>query len=135
MTFEQLLKTNNWQSISSMFLKIYPKAESEIDGYKNVFHKLVRMSPERTDMSIVIAKIMDDDKEFIEVCGLHNNPKRQDEKYLQGIEYVPWRKWLGMDICKESMDSYSNEEIIVRCLYEMTFLGFNDDEFQKVIAR
>ena len=135
MTFKQLLKTKTWVSISSRFLKIYPEASKNIEGYKTVFEKLKVMESERMDMSIVITKEKDDDEEYIEVSGLHNNPKNEEEKYSQGIELISWRKWLGMDISDKSLQNFSEEEIVIHCLYEMTFAGFKEEEIQKVLAR
>ena len=135
MTFKQLLKTKTWGSISSMLLKIYPEASKNIEGYKKVFEKLMLMESERVDMSIVITKEKDDDEEYIEVSGLHNNPKNEEEKYSQGIELVSWSKWLGMDISNESLQNFSEQEVILHCLYEMTFAGFREEEIQKVLAR
>ena len=93
------------------------------------------MEPEIIDMSIVITKEKEDDEEYVDVSGLYNNPKNVGEKYSQGIELVPWRKWLGMDMSKESLKNYLNQEIVVRCLYEMTFLGFNEKEIRKNLKR
>lgn len=36
-----------------------------------------------------------------------------------------------MTISKESLDYFSELEIIVHCLYEMTFMGFSDEDIQK----
>lgn len=93
------------------------------------------MEFERIDMSIVVTKEKDEDEEYIDVSGLYNNPKNEEEKYSQGIEFIPWRMWLGMDISNESLQSFSAQEIIIHCLYEMTFVGFTEEDIQKIISR
>jgi len=40
-----------------------------------------------------------------------------------------------MDISEESLADFSEKEIIVHCLYEMTFVGFSEEEIQKVLGR
>lgn len=40
-----------------------------------------------------------------------------------------------MDICEESLNSFSQQEIIVHCLYEMTFAGFKEEDIQKSLPR
>ncbi|TXD82140.1 hypothetical protein ESY86_15860 [Subsaximicrobium wynnwilliamsii] len=135
MTFKQLILTNNWQKIAPLFLEIYPEAEKNMEGYQAVFEKLKVIDPEESDISIVISKEIDDDEEYIEACGLHKNPKNEDENYLQGIELTPWCKWLGMDISKESLNDFSELEIIVHCLYEMTFVGFSEEAIQEKINK
>ena len=107
MTLKQLLKTNTWLAISSMFIDLYPDAEINIKGYEAVFQKLVIMDTEGTEILIVISKEKDDDEEYIDVSGLHNYPKNQEENYPQGLELTPWCKWLGMDISKESFKDFS----------------------------
>lgn len=137
MTFKQLIQTNTWPNISAIFLAIYPDAAANMEGYKTVFEKLVVMDPAEMDMSIVISKEKDDfdDEEYIGVSGLYNNPKNEEEHYSQGIEFTPWRNWLGMDISAESLANFSEQEIIVHCLYEMTFVGFSEEDIQKVLSK
>lgn len=137
MTFKELVQANTWPTISALFLEIYPEAEKNMEGYKIVFEKLTLMDPQETDMSIVVTNEKDDfgGEEYIDVSGLYNNPKNDEEHYSQGIEFTPWREWLGMDISQESLNAFSEEEIIVHCLYEMTYVGFSEEEIQKVINR
>ena len=40
-----------------------------------------------------------------------------------------------MEISKESLQEFSEQEIIVHCLYEMTFEGFSEDAIQKINDR
>lgn len=127
MNLKSLIQTQDWSKISSKFLEIFPKEEKNIKGYKSVYEQLLLMSPEISDITIVIYNEMDEGVEFIEACGLHNNPKNKEESYLQGIELTPWRKWLGMEISDESLEKFSEIEIIVYCLYEMTFWGFSEE--------
>lgn len=135
MTYKQLLQTTTWPTISSIFLELYPHAKIDMAEYETVFGKLLLMNPEETDMSIVISREKDDDEEYIEVSGLYNHPKNEEEHYSQGIEFTPWCKWLGMDISTESLADFSELEIIVHCLYEMTYVGFEEEAIQKVIKR
>ncbi|RXJ51114.1 DUF6557 family protein [Gelidibacter gilvus] len=131
MKLKQLLQTNDWPAILPIFLKTYPEAEENINGYRIVFEKLVMLSPKETDMSIVITQEKDGDEDYIDVSGLHNNPKNKEETYSQGIELVSWREWLGMDISKESLANFSESEIIVHCIYEMTYIGFTEEVIQE----
>ena len=135
MKLKQILLTNTWSTILPVFLKTYPEAEENIKRYQTVFEKLVRISPEEIDMSIVITKEKDGDEDYIDVSGLHNNPKNREETYSQGIEFVSWREWLGMDISKESLANFSESEIIVHCIYEMTYVGFTEEVIQEKIDR
>ncbi|MBA6154212.1 DUF6557 family protein [Gelidibacter maritimus] len=133
MTFKQLLNANTWPTIIPLFIEAYPDAKKDMVGYKAVFERLKTMSPESIDVSIVITKEGNGDDAYIDVSGLHKYPKNKEETYSQGIEFVSWRKWLGMDISKESLANFSELEIIVHCIYEMTFVGFTEEAIQEKI--
>lgn len=134
MTLKYLILNSTWTNISSLFLEIYPEAEKNLKGYENVFEKLLLIDPEHMDMSIVTTKVKDGEDVYIDVSGLHNHPKNEEENYLQGLELTPWRKWLGMDISKDSLNEFSELELIVHCLYEMTFVGFDEDDIERRIS-
>ena len=135
MTFKDLVQNNSWSNIQNVFLEVYPEAEDNMEGYKIVFEKLQTMKPEKIDMSIIIKAEIDEDEKYFDVSGLYKNPKTQEEKYTQGIEFTPWRQWLGMEISLENLNNFSETEIIVHCLYEMTFAGFSETEIQNVLKR
>ncbi|MDD4176802.1 MAG: hypothetical protein PHY58_06890, partial [Bacteroidales bacterium] len=102
-------------------------------GYKKVFEELLFMHPEDSEISIVVAHQKDDydGEEYVNVSGKYANPKSEEEEFSQAIEFTPWNKWLGMEISQESLQHFSELEIISHCLYEMTFVGFEEEEIQK----
>ena len=93
------------------------------------------MQPEDTDMSIVLSIEKDDNEEYIDVSAKYNNPRNEDEKYPQGIELTPWRIWLGMDINDETLTNFTEQEVIVHCIYEMSYFGFSEEDIQKIGSR
>lgn len=135
MTLKELVQNHTWQNVFAKFLEIYPEAKENMKGYELVFERLKKMQPEENDFAIIITKETDEDDDYFEVSGLHKHPKTKEETYPQGIEFTPWRQWLGMDIYQDSLDNFSEQEIVVHCLYEMTFVGFSEDEIQKVLKR
>lgn len=136
MKLKDLIQSTPWPNISSLFSEIHPDAEEDIDGYRSVFEKLLTMEPEVLDMSIVVSKEEDpsDGEIHIDVSGLYNNPKSEEEHYSQAIEFTPWRHWLGMEISQESLNEFSEEEILVHCLFEMTYVGFSEEDIQKTMG-
>lgn len=133
MKFKTLIKSNAWLSVKVILLKLYPDEVKSIEGYEVVFNKLLFMNPVANDMSIVIALQKDDfdGEEYISVSGKYNHPKNDEEKFSQAIEFTAWNEWLGMDICEESLLNFNELEIIAHCLFEMTFVGFEEEEIQK----
>ena len=51
------------------------------------------------------------------------------------IEFPQWQEWLGMPIDSESMEKFSELEIIACCLNEMTYAGFEQEDIQAEMDR
>lgn len=135
MNLNKLIQKHTWETITPLFLKIYPEAEENIEGYNMVFEKLKVMDPVETDMWLVLKTAKDGDEIYIDVSGLHKHPKTEEEKYSQGIEFLSWHKWLGMNIQEESLQAFSKQEILVHCLYEMTYVGFSEEQIQERVRK
>lgn len=133
MTLNEIIKTNNWISVSASLLEYYPEEEENRDGFALVFEKLQLLHPEESDMYIEIKNIIDDfDGEcYVDVGGRYKNPKTEEDKAAMALEFTPWNRWLGMEISAESLEVFSEPEIIAHCLYEMTFVGFEEKEIQE----
>jgi hypothetical protein len=137
MKLKDIIKSYNWLSIELTLLQLYPDQETMVDDYRNVFEKLKVLEPEEYDMSIVLTEYdcdSDDESEaktYVDVSG------RKIEKALNtmtdryAIEFVEWGKWLGMDIAPETTKRFSDLEIIAHCIYEMTFIGYNEEEIKE----
>ncbi|MAM29325.1 MAG: hypothetical protein CMC13_09905 [Flavobacteriaceae bacterium] len=132
MTLKKLIQKHTWSNISSKFSEIYPEAGKNLEGYKVVFEKLVMMKAKRIDMSIVLSIEKDDNEEYIDVSAQYKYPRNEEEKYLQGIELTPWRNWLGMGVNAKTLANFTEQEIIVHCIYEMSYVGFSEEDIQKI---
>ena len=137
MKFKILIKSNSWLSVEATLLKLYPDEKKNILGYEEVFNKLLFTNAEKQDMSIVVAKKKDDfdGEEYVDVSGKYNNPKNEEEGFLHAIDFTAWSKWLGMDIYEESSQNFSELEIIAYCLFEMTFIAFEEEEIQEELNK
>ena len=150
MTLKNIIKKNSWSSIRDQFLKEYPQEEKNIEDYKSVYDKLCLLSPKKSGMRIVVEEVQQDelnDEPYIAVSGKDTTLQKEldDFKYFNekedseiansevtfALEYSLWAEWLGMEIDPESTNKYSELEIIAHCLYEMTFLGFDEESIKK----
>jgi hypothetical protein len=57
---------------------------------------------------------------FTDVCGLD----AKDDRWA--IEFQPWSQWLSLPIRTVGQE-YTEAQIIAHCLYEMTFLGYDEE--------
>ena len=137
MTFKNLLQKHSWLSIAHILLELYPDEEKNISGYQDVFENLLMMQPKDFDVAIVLTHCKDDfdGEEYVDVAGKNKHPKTEEEAYSQAIEFTPWKEWLGMEIQPKSLDQFSELEIIAHCLYEMTFVSFEEQEIKDEIQR
>jgi len=133
MKLKKLIQSNSWLSVATILLQLYPDEEKNISGYQKVFEEFLFMHSEDSEILIVVAHQKDDfdGEEYVDVSGKYANPKNEEEEFSQAIEFTPWNKWLGMEISKESFLHFSELEIISHCLYEMTFVGFEEKEIQE----
>jgi len=117
MTLKEIIKGNKWEEVESTFLSIFPKQKRNIIGYNRVFKKLKGMQEEPNDMVLEPTKVTNDDSEegfYIDVCGtektISKSGKKKTETY--SLIYVPWRKWLGMQVSKKTLKVLNELEII-----------------------
>ena len=131
MTLKDLIQSNSWLSIETILLQLYPGEEINRFGYLDVFDELLYMNPEDSDIEIVVEQQIDDfdGEEYVDVSGSYKNPK--EEEFSQALEFTPWNEWLGIDISQESLDDFTELEIIAHCLFEMTFVGFEEEVIQE----
>jgi len=100
-----------------------------------MFNQLQLLSPTPTEISIVVKWETDDfdGTKYVDISGKYNNPKTEEEEFSQALEFTPWNEWLAMKIATESLQDFSELEILSHCLYEMTFVGFEEEEIQEKI--
>lgn len=129
MKFSTLVRTNSWLSLKQTFPNLYPKEKNHLDGYEQVFKSLLLLTPVPSKMSIQIQVITDDfdGEEYVHVSGIDKNDKGETS---WAIEFVPWEEWLDMEMDEDSLKHFTEPEILCHCLYEMTFMGFDQKGIQ-----
>lgn len=112
--------------IISRLLQIYPDQKKSKSGYEKVIKELRTTKPVRTAMEIEVTKVKDPlepHEEYTDISG--SKPKT---KMSYSLEFLPWNKWLGMKIAKVSLLHYNYLDIVAYCLWEMTWMGFDQDK-------
>lgn len=136
MKLYDLIKSNNWLSVELTLLRLYPDQDKMLDEYRTVFEKLISTEPIEYELEIVLTEcdsdpIFEDDKEtYVDISGRKRIPDPNSITEGYAIEFLEWNKWLGMDLAPETINNFSALEIIAHCLYEMTFVGYDEDEIQ-----
>jgi hypothetical protein len=137
MKLYDLIKSYNWLSVELTLLKLYPDQDKMLDEYRNVYEKLKITQPADYDeLEIILAEYdcdtnFESEKEtYVDVSGQKKIPDPNDITNGYAIEFLEWDKWLGMDLAIETTKNFSDLEIIAHCLYEMTFVDFDEDAIQ-----
>ncbi len=134
-----LIKQNSWLSVELTHLEIYPKEKKNISGYEDNFRQLVSMPVIESDMIIEIKREIDDfdNKEYIDISGRKKNESKdlKEQEVSYALEFTRWSEWLGMQIDKTSIKNFTELEIISRCLFEMTFMGIDENEIQEELNK
>ncbi len=136
-TFSQIVKRNHWLSVKLTMLQLYPDQEQNIVAYELIFEQLREMDPVETQMQIVISESPGDEPGEIhyDVSGEKLIPDDEDKlPNSYAIEFTPWNEWLGMQISKSTLRDFNELEIISHCLYEMTFMGYDEKEIQEELS-
>lgn len=132
MTLHQLVISHDWPNIARGFEEIYPDAMDNLKGYQALYKNLHTLPPEKSGLSISLSVQKDDfdGEEYVDVSGIYKHPQTPEQHHPHGLEFVPWRQWLGMDIAKESLANFTQVEIVVHCLREMSFISFSETEIE-----
>lgn len=98
--------------------------------YHAIYTELLKMRPKKSKYHIRVAERTDDfDKQkYIGVDGYKTNPKKQ----AYALEFTPWKEWLGMDMANLIQDEKKG---LAYCLWEMTFMGFDQGAIRKKLKK
>ncbi len=122
-TLKDLIEGITCPDIEIKMQVLYP--DYGTDGYASVLETLHNLTPIPNDMVIHLTYIEDlDFDNYIKVDGIDG----EDNEW--GLDFMAWEKWLGMQIDEGAMAAYTPIEIVVHCLWEMTFYGFDQETIE-----
>ena len=125
--FKDLLKKYDWKDIRTVILALYPDQEKSIDGYELVLKELLILKPTKTKMCIVIEDEFDEDEQK----RYHDVSAKDETKNKWAFDFIDWAECLNMEIDSKTFSKYSPIDIVVHCLWEMTWYGFTRKEVNK----
>lgn len=122
MNLQDLLYKTMYVDIEKQLIKLYPEdRKSVMSGkYKEFYFLLMQINPSCKEASISI-KPIGDNKLLWEIVAILG-----DEEYA--LDMAPWEDWLGLSVSEGIFDYMPPSEFIARCLWNMSFLGFNFED-------
>jgi hypothetical protein len=141
MRLTEIIERTTWAEVQASLLSTSLAIEDNLANYKKVFEELCVLEPSSTKMKILITKSVDQyaEETYIDVFGINGDPykeleeiKDKDSEFSNtevkyAIEFQHWAEWLGMEIEDKTFRTFAYPEIVARCLWEMTFIGFDQD--------
>lgn len=133
MIFNELIHHHHWLSIKTELIRLYPDEEKQIDTYQDVYYKLKLLAPEPSDVTIRLNDIKDGDESYVDVDGYYTDGRvdKHSGNDALALDFTPWNQWLGMLVDARAFNDFTDLEIIAHCLYEMTFISFDQEEIQE----
>ncbi len=131
MRLDDLLNKVQWDDVKNRLIELYPDQEDCIVGYDRVYtrlkllidsNKILRKKPPNINICIKShSGHINDEKLIYEVIGIDKDGG------VYNLSHEPWIVWLMMSIDSETLDNFDLEEIVSHCLWEMTVLGFDQE--------
>ncbi len=130
MILKDLLNSLTNNDIIARLHTLYYNDEPDYDftGYCHVLTTLRALEPIPSDFSIV-AEIAedDDDGEYYSWVHIYGTIDGSSEHWA--LEFRPWNEWLGSIISNRSFN-YTPVDVMTYCLWEMTFMGYEEEKIQ-----
>ncbi|MDQ0112462.1 DUF6557 family protein [Paenibacillus harenae] len=126
-TLKEHLDLIDWEVLKTRLPNLYSDMNDPtvISKFNKVFNELLILRPEENSEGFEIHI-----NQVIDVSGEHFwavNGRKKSEDIKYNISFDPWEKWLGYYVNNNHLD---HVEIIVHCLYEMTWSGFSQEEIR-----
>lgn len=123
-TFYSILQETEWKEVyKSLSLRF---KDDRASHYEEIYTRLKDMNSRLNYQSTISIRFNYYENQ-VKVYGVKENQK---EKY--SLSLSSWSEWLNYYVGKDVLNSYTPNEIVAHCLWEMTFHG---DSEEKVTAK
>jgi hypothetical protein len=149
MKFKEIVNKVDWYDVRDALVLSYEDSSGYLEEYLKVFKKFKTLEPiDCKGMKLYVEyNTIIENEEFVEVVGRDGKLQREsedfefikkhiDEKFanseiIYALEMVEWAEWLDMEVPMSVIKVFSFPSIVAHCLYEMTFMGFDQEEVRE----
>lgn len=122
----------SWPKVAEELRSWYASDEAVIESHRRAYDTIMGIHPEPDEdgiTTVVLTETTPDPEDrrngvYVDVSGA-----KEDGEAKYAIEFMPWANWLACEVATNRVDMTS-AEIVVHCLWEMTFSGFDEDLIQ-----
>lgn len=126
MTVSELLKSLDFCTVWSVIELTFPDEVKNRSNYEDMFSALCSKEPEYSDDIFLYVKYYD-----IPEGSMYGDVSLfvpDDSMQLYSVITADWNKILGSEVCYKSLEEYTGSEIVANLLYELSFLGFTEEQ-------
>lgn len=133
MKLYEIIQKCDSDTIINKLIELYPEQKDSAEGYYTVLEKLrYTQAVEDDDPMVIVIQWVEPsvlcDEGYVHVSGTKEG---SDDSWA--LEFSPWEHWLDWDVFPTSLATYKPEEIVAHCLWEMTYMGFEQEEIQEKV--
>ena len=128
MKFIELIKQVDINEVIDYLVTEKDELASSRDGYLSVYFRLLELPVEETTYKIYLVNqkgYSDENDDYIDVLGYDT-----EDGVSYSLSFTSWSCWLGSEVVEKSLNSFGAVVFVANCLYDMTFMGFSEENIQ-----
>lgn len=124
-SLKKMLSDTNFYDIMTAMFESHPDEKKNIIGYFDVYKSIITYKKGiKTNGMLRCKKETWDNGYCVEIYGVFNHK-------VYAIDFLRWSEWVNMNVEKDTLESFTSEEICAAALYEMTFHGYTEEKVEK----
>lgn len=135
MKLSELISRYTWQEIEPVYLGLYPKEKRKRKKSREAFEYIQSLKPLGYEMRIHLECRDDEEGGYHDVSGRDGSLRENGQEECFGLFLMDWDEWLGMEIEAETLEKYSELDILCHCFWEMTWCGYSMEKVKKFRKR
>ena len=142
-TLGQLLAQVEWPEIKAALCNQMGVEPAAISSHQKVYEHILSLPACPSGFALVIARQEDGGNDgSIEVSARWTRPVSEAPTEIRqalldegpdtcfGFELEPWQNWLGLLVDQDTRQVFSPAEIVAGCLWEMSYVAFDEEAIQ-----
>ena len=119
MILKEIIDQVQWSDVAIAIVTEHPWCRKRLEGYKKVLETLRLMESAESEFSIIIDYTPDILKPEYKYPDVYGVKEGVNERW--SLSFSPWKEWLGMVVCQETLEGFTVSQIVANCLFDMTF--------------
>jgi len=135
MKLSELITRYTWQEVEPVYLELYPKEKRKRKRAREAFEYIQSLRSVGYEMRIHLEYQDDEAGGYHDVSGRDGSLRENGQEECFGLFLMEWDEWLGMEIEAETLEKYSELDILCHCFWEMTWCGYTMEKVKKFRKR